>query len=173
MVPSSFHLWIKFIISARKKQEEKRQTKRWLKLSQWGENVFSGTEKECHCTNEKGTRSQCSPEYTGRGWRRREDARTGAGWTSVITPTRTLAHNRRHQSVRSHKRSQAGAAFAWQTDPTRLIEEKTILGDKPTVVRCRSPLGGPEDPEKCAPVGGCLIGLCVHACVSLWLCVCH
>lgn len=61
-----------------------------------GGNVFSGTEEDCRCTNENGHAHKYSPECTGCDWRRREDTRTGAGWTSTITAARTPAHNRRH-----------------------------------------------------------------------------
>jgi len=45
-------------------------------------------------------------------------------------PTKTLTLS---LICQGNKGRQVGVAFAWQTDPARLIEEKTVVGDKLTV----------------------------------------
>lgn len=69
----------------------------------------------------------------------------------------------------SNKGRQARAAFAWQTGPARLIEEKTILGDRLTVWcgACHLWVGlRTHNRSVCVRVGGWLIYLWV--CVAGW-----
>lgn len=68
---------------------------------------------------------------TGRGQKKMRK------WRKVVLHwhhTHLHKHKHTHSLIcQSNKERQARATFAWQTGPARLIEEKTILGDRLTV----------------------------------------
>lgn len=107
---------------------------------------------------------------TGRGQKKK-----GKWRKAVLRRCHPHLHKHKHTHsliCQSNKERQARATFAWQTGPARLIEEKTILGDRLTVWygACHLWVGlRTHNRSVCVHLGGWLI--CLWACV--WGCVRH